>query len=155
MHILETVAGIVIVALAIALAAGVVDQIIPLPDVGIGATLAIVLVGGLLAAHGLVRRRLQTDGPQSSALRWRGRTGWTLVQALALVIAVPAFVAPLNLITIAGFPLGYYAAAQGALIALALVALRAAHRLDSLEADIEVSDRAAMTGPGQSAGEGR
>ena len=137
MRAVEIALGVLVLAAAGALAFGLADQVLLLPPIGFGATLAPVSFALLLIVHGVIGRRLRTGGTHVTALRVLGRTGFTVVAALAAVAAVPALVAPFNLVSVAGFPLGFYLAAQGALLALGILAFRAAQGLDAAEAEGE------------------
>lgn len=145
MRHIEIVLGVGIMAAAVALAFGVGDAALPLPlpPIGFGGTLALILLGIGLVAHGLIGLRIASHAHNTTPLRVLGRTIFTLAAAIVLVVAVPALVAPLNLAHVAGFPLGYYAAAQGVLVALAILAFRAARGLDLADegADPGAGDR--------------
>lgn len=143
MRHIEIVLGVGIMAAAVALAFGVGDAALPLPPIGFGGTLTLILLGIGLVAHGLIGLRIASHAHNTTPLRVLGRTIFTLAAAIVLVVAVPALVAPLNLAHVAGFPLGYYAAAQGVLVALAILAFRAASGLDLADegADPGAGDR--------------
>jgi putative solute:sodium symporter small subunit len=125
--------GLIVILVSAALASGLADTVMPLPPFGAGAALVLAGAGAVLAASGLYDWRLRRDGGDANALRRFGRSGFILVLILAVVFAVPSLAAPLNLIEVGGFPLGYYVAAQGALIVLAMLAFVAASRLDALD----------------------
>jgi len=53
---------------------------------------------------------------------------------LLLALVVPSLVQALNIVSVLAFPLGFFMAAQGSLIALALVAILSARRQDRVTA---------------------
>ena len=70
---------------------------------------------------------------KSSWHRQRRLALWTALAAVVLGVGAPALVQQTNLIRIAGFPLGFYLASQGVLVALAILLLvyaRLANRID-------------------------
>jgi putative solute:sodium symporter small subunit len=104
------------------------------PLIGFVGTFFIAAVGLLLIAAGLARRTMQRHHARRHELR-SARLAWigTLLVA-SLAIGVPLCAAPFNLVSVAGFPLGYYAAAQGALIALVVLAFAWAGRQNRIDA---------------------
>lgn len=133
MRQIEIGLGGLLMLVAAALAAGLADHVVRLPPIGFGATLAVLTLGAVLVAHGVIGLRLRTDGAETTRLRVHGRTAFAVLLTAAMGLAVPALVAPLNLFSIAGFPGGFYLAAQGALVALAILAFRSADGLDAAE----------------------
>ncbi len=107
----------------------------PLPILGYGGIAFTLAVGLLLIVDGLVRRRIARGDPSGQALRMSRVTvrGCLLVAALAL--GVPLAAEPLNVLRVDGFPIGYYLAAQGALIALVVLAFAWAARRNRIEAE--------------------
>ena len=59
----------------------------------------------------------------------------TLLVTAGLAIGLPLAAEPFNLVRIAGFPLGYYLAAQGALIGLVVLAFVWAARQSRIDAE--------------------
>jgi putative solute:sodium symporter small subunit len=111
--------GVVAIFSAVAIAAGLTDGLVPFP-LGSGVIAAAALVGFALIGRGvyrLVRRRTGRSHELRSTGLMLSIVGITLVIALAL----PALNEPLNLIKVAGFPLGLYAMGQGALIVFAVL----------------------------------
>jgi putative solute:sodium symporter small subunit len=149
MRHIEIGLGVLVIAAAVALASGYTDAKLPVPPIGFAGTLALVTIGASLVAHGLIGLRIKRNIDNSAPLRVLGRTIFTLTLALLIVIAVPALVAPLNLGTVAGFPVGFYLAAQGALLALAVLAFRAAQQMDAAEAGLDSDQSVASTGYGE------
>jgi putative solute:sodium symporter small subunit len=136
MQLAEIIAGAMLLAIALILPTGLADHIMPLSAFGLGAGLILAMLGAVMLAHGLVSRRLAGLAQDQDAvcrLRARARVLWTLVVSTGVVIAVPYLTGPLNLVTVAGFPLGYFMAAQGALLLLTIIAFRAARRLDTID----------------------
>jgi putative solute:sodium symporter small subunit len=124
MRMAEVVLGLLIVGTAIALAFGAGRLVAPLPPPGLGPTLALVGLGLTLAAHGTAARA--RDDQRRSA--WRA--AFYLLLALTLAVSLPLAVDALDKTNVAGFPLGYYLAAQGLLILFAFLAFRAAQFFD-------------------------
>lgn len=127
MRTVEAVLGVLIMAAAVALFLGAAGLFVPLRPLGLGPTLALAAAGATVAAHGMAGRAAAAR----VALRWRAQT--YALSAITAAAALPLVVEVLDLITVAGFPLGFYLAAQGLLIAFAIVAFRAAQSLDRLD----------------------
>lgn len=111
--------GLVAIFSAAAIAAGLTDGLVLVP-LGSGVIVAAALLGFALVGRGiyrLVRRRTGRSHELRSTGLMLSIVGTTLVIALAL----PALSEPLNLIKVAGFPLGLYAMGQGALIVFAVL----------------------------------
>jgi putative solute:sodium symporter small subunit len=75
---------------------------------------------------------------------WWSRT-WNLMVTVLVIWAffgfvVHIFVRPLNEIIIAGFPLGYYMAAQGSLIAFVVLIFWFARRQEAIDRDAGVAE---------------
>lgn len=124
----EIAAGVVVMAAALWLAASGSGMIM-----GIGPLAALGGVGVLLCLHGLYRSIRDRREGSRHWLRAQGVHTTILVLALAVAVALPVVAAPLGIFKVAGFPLGYYMAAQGVpilLVALAFLAARAEDRID-------------------------
>ncbi len=130
MRTVEAALGLLIIAAAIALALGAARLLAPVPPTGLGVTLALIGLGATLAAHGMTGRALQNQNT-AAALSWRAV--FYLLLALTLAATMPLVVDLMDLANVAGFPLGYYVAAQGLLILMAILAFRAATHLDALD----------------------
>jgi putative solute:sodium symporter small subunit len=130
MQTAEVVAGLLVIALAVALALGAAAFFTPVPPAGLGLTIALSGLGSSIATHGMAGRARQYANSQA-ARTWQ--SVFYAVFAITTVAALPLVVDVLDLITVAGFPLGYYMAAQGVLIGLAALGFRAAMHLDKLE----------------------
>ncbi len=128
MRTVEAVLGVLIMALAVALSLGAAEFFVPLPPPGLGPTLALGVAGATVAAHGMAGRAALPG----MIVRWRAATYALLTVTAAAVL--PLVVEVLDLVKLAGFPLGYYLAAQGLLVLFAIVAFRAAQSLDRLDA---------------------
>jgi putative solute:sodium symporter small subunit len=131
MRTVEAVLGVLIIATAVALSFGASGFFVPLPPPGLGPTLALAVAGAAVAAHGMAGRAAASAVP-GAALRWRTATYALL--AITGAAALPLAVEVLDLVTVAGFPLGYFLAAQGLLVLFATVAFHAAQSLDRLDA---------------------
>lgn len=70
------------------------------------------------------------QGSRKSVLAWLILAGWVF-----FAFIVHAFAEPLNAIKLIGFPLGYYMAAQGSLIAFVALLFIHARKQDDVERD--------------------
>lgn len=138
MRTLETIIGVLIIVVAGLLAAGVASMVVPIGPAGLGVTLAVAGAGATIAAHGMAGRTAQHACAAATA-RWRALFYALLV--LTLAAALPLIVEVLDLVSIAGFPLGYYMTAQGLLILFAIIAFRASHHLDTAGMEAAAIDR--------------
>jgi putative solute:sodium symporter small subunit len=81
--------------------------------------------------------------PKDADAYW-GRTRGLMLTMLGLWIffsfVVHLFVKPLNAIVIAGFPLGFYMAAQGSLIAFVVMLFWFAKRQDAIDRQFGVAE---------------
>jgi putative solute:sodium symporter small subunit len=130
MRTAEAVIGVLIIVAAVALALGAAALFIPVPPPGLGPTLALAAAGATMAAHGMAGRAALLATPGTDQ-RWR--SVFYALLALTAAVVLPLVVEVLDLVTVAGFPLGFYLAAQGMLVAFAILAFRAARFLDARE----------------------
>lgn len=75
--------------------------------------------------------------------RWRRTIALALVTIAILAVfalVVPFFAGPLNAVRVAGFPLGYYMAAQGSLIAFLLLTVWFIFRQERLDREAGVAE---------------
>lgn len=142
MRTVEVVLGLLITAAAVALALGAARLMMPIASASFGQSLPLASLGAAIAAHGLSGRKLRY-GLHEASLSWRAAF-YTLL-ATTLCAALPLAVEWLDLITVAGFPFGFYMTAQGLLILFAILAFRAATHLDAL--DNEISSAPPFEGP--------
>jgi putative solute:sodium symporter small subunit len=81
--------------------------------------------------------------PERRAEYWQktSRLMW-IIMALWFFFSfvVPAFAAQLNSITIAGFPLGFYMAAQGSLISYVVLCFWNAHAQNKIDEEFGVAE---------------
>jgi len=131
MRTVEAVVGVLIIASAVGLALGAAALFIPVPAPGLGPTLALAAAGAMIAAHGMAGRAEWSAAP-GAAQRWRA--AFYALLALTAAVVLPLVVEVLDLVTVAGFPLGFYLAAQGMLVAFAILGFRAARSLDARDA---------------------
>lgn len=133
--------GLLLVAAAIAivtgapvalLGAGAIDL---MPLLGFGGVALMAALGLLLCAAGLVRRALKRESDNRHALRSARLATSALLSVGVLTLGVPFAADVLNLVRLDGFPLGYYLAAQGALIALVGVAFGWAGRQTKIDSE--------------------
>jgi putative solute:sodium symporter small subunit len=130
--------GVIVIALALAILTGAANALsLPVPDLfpllGIGGTAAIFATGLLSAVHGAYRRLLKRRIAGRHAFRSTGLMLTSLLMVALVAFAVPQLVEPLNIIKLAGFPAGFYAAAQGALIVLVIIAFIVAARQEEID----------------------
>jgi putative solute:sodium symporter small subunit len=130
MRTVEAALGMLIISAAIALAFGAASLLAPIPPAGLGLTLALIGFGATVTAHGMTGRAIRKQ-KSGAAQSWR--VAFYLLLALTLAASLPLVVDLLNLATVAGFPVGYYLAAQGLLVLMAIMAFRAATHLDALD----------------------
>ena len=130
---IEISAGVLVLAAALALAMGVGDSLMLTPVLGLGTYLTIAAAGIALVAHGAVRRLRNHGTGNRYWLRTGGLLWAVLGTAAILTFLLPAATARLGLIKVSGFPLGYYVAAQGALIGLAILMFCATRKQDRIE----------------------
>ncbi len=105
-----------------------------LPLIGYGGIAAMALLGLLLCAAGIVRRTIRRDEHRRHALRSARLATVALLSIGALSVVVPLASDLLNVLRLDGFPFGYYLAAQGVPIALAIVAFVWAGRQNRIDA---------------------
>lgn len=135
---IEIGCGVIVTAVALAILTGAASALnLPVPDlyplVGIWGTAAILITGLLLALHGAYRRLLERRIAGRHALRSTSLMLTSLLSVGLLAFAVPQLVEPLNIVKLAGFPAGFYAAAQGALVVLVIIAFIAAARQEEID----------------------
>ena len=130
---IEVFAGVLVLAAALALAMGLGDSFMLTPVLGLGSVLTIAAAGIALIAHGAFRRLRDQGSGNNYWLRTSGLLGAVLGVTALLTFLLPAGTARLGLFKISGFPLGYYMAAQGALIGLAILIFIASRKQDRIE----------------------
>lgn len=106
-----------------------------LPLLGYAGVSVIGVAAALLIASGLARRALRVNPARAHALRTARLTIGALLVMAGLAIGAPFAAGLANLVRIDGMPLGYYAAAQGALIALVVLAFVWAARQSRIDAE--------------------
>lgn len=132
--------GLLLVAAVLALLSGVggfipgASGVDPLPLLGYGGVAFLLAAGVLLAADGFARRAMARDGRRAHMLRTARLTTAALLAMAGLVIGLPLAAGPANLLRLEGLPLGYYLAAQGALIGLVILAFAWAARQNRIDA---------------------
>lgn len=133
--------GLLLIAGVLAVLAGV-GGLLPgasgidlLPLLGYGGVALLLAAGALLVADGLARRAIGRNPGIRYALRTARLTTAALLATAALAIGLPLAAGPANLVRIEGMPLGYYLAAQGALIGLVILAFVWAARQNCIDAE--------------------
>lgn len=129
---IEIILGILVLAAAIAAGLGLAEGLLPIP-IGIAASAMVGVLGVLLFCHGFYRIRLKRNPVDRHWLRSAGLL-WLIVALLALFgIALPLLAPLLNAFKLAGFPLGFYVAAQGSLVVLVVLLFVYAARADAID----------------------
>jgi len=133
--------GLLLIAAVLAILSGV-GGILPgaagidlLPLLGYGGTAFLLAAGALLVADGLARRTIRSNPARRHAVRTARLTTAGLLATVALAIGLPLAAGPANLVRVAGFPAGYYLAAQGALVGLVTLAFAWAARQSRIDAE--------------------
>lgn len=139
---IEIVLGLVIIAGLLAMLTGVGGMFPgstafdPLPLLGYGGVGVILVVGTLLLAAGFTRRAVaRRGGAQRRDLQSARLKSVGCLATAALAIGIPLVAEPLNVVRVDGFPVGYYLAAQGALIGLVVLAFAWASRQNVIDAE--------------------
>lgn len=129
----EIVLGFLAIVAAAGLALGLTDGLIPVP-LGGGAVVTALLLGIALILSGTYRRARRRR--QGSAFELRSAALALCFAAIATVVAlvIPSLSETLNLITVAGFPLGLYVMGQGSLILFAVLLFVYAARQNRIDA---------------------
>lgn len=136
---IEIAIGVLLAAAALLVTAVALDAIPPpagvdlFPLVGWTGTAFVFALAVLLIAAGHTRRSIARDPERSGALRATRLTTVALLLVAVCAIGFPLVPGPLNLIRVAGFPGGYYWAAQGGLVALVVVAFWWAARRNRID----------------------
>lgn len=136
---IEIAFGLVLIAAVAAILSGV-GGLVPgasgidlLPLLGYGGTALFLALGVLLVADGLARRAIVRHPERRLALRTARLTATSLLVIAVLAVGLPLTAEPANLVRLAGLPLGYYLAAQGALIGLVILAFAWAARQNRID----------------------
>ncbi|WP_072397015.1 sodium/substrate symporter small subunit [Hyphomicrobium sp. CS1GBMeth3] len=137
---IEIALGVLLIFGVLAVVSGV-GALIPgasgidvLPLLGYGGTAFLLAIGLLLIAAGIARRAIARHPERRLSVRTVRLTTVALLLIAALAIGLPLAAEPANLMRLQGLPLGYYLAAQGALIGLVVVAFAWAARQNRIEA---------------------
>lgn len=137
---IEIALGVLLLVLAIAVLSGV-GGLVPgasgidiLPLLGYRGLALLLASGVLLIAAGMIRRAIACYPERRHALRTARTTATALIFVALLSIGLPLVAEPLSLVRLGGVPLGYFLAAQGALIGLAVLAFIWALRQNGIDA---------------------
>ncbi len=139
-HGFEMVLGALMALTGLALATGLADVVLPQLPIGLGLAMTLATVGLLLMFDGALGRRSRSTQDQNTNLRTVRLATRATACLIALALVSPLLSGLLNLVSIQGFPLAYYIAAQGALIAFGLLAFAIARRQNGIDADQISSD---------------
>lgn len=132
---IEIVLGLLLIVGALAILAPGATGIDLIPLIGYGGAVILIGAGVLLFAAGLTRRAIRREPARGHALRTARLTIGALLVTAGLALGLPLAAEPFNLVRVAGFPLGYYLAAQGALIGLVVLAFVWAARQSRIDAE--------------------
>lgn len=139
--VIEIGLGFLLVAGALALAAGAFGIVVApagvdlYPLFGAIGTGLVLAAGVLLVAAGRTRRAIAHRPERRHALRSARLTSVALLLVAGLTIGLFLSPGPFNLVRVGGFPMGYYFAAQGALVALVILAFWWAGRQNRIDAE--------------------
>jgi putative solute:sodium symporter small subunit len=134
-HIFEMVLGALMALAGMALATGIADAVLPQVPIGLGLAMTLAIVGLLLIFDGILGRQSRSTQHQNTHVRTVRLASRATACLIALALVSPLLSGPLNLVAIQGFPLGYYIAAQGAIIAFALLAFAIATRQNAIDGE--------------------
>ena len=129
---IEIALGILVLAAALAAALGLAEGMLPIP-IGLPASALMAVLGVLLFSHGFYRIRLKRNSADRHWLRSTGLMSLMLALLGLFAIALPLLAPLLNAFKLAGFPLGFYVAAQGSLVALVVLLFVYAARADAID----------------------
>ena len=129
---IEIALGILVLAGVIAAAMGLAGGLLPIP-IGSATTSLIAILGVLLLCHGFYRLRLKRTSADRHWLRTSGLMWLTLALLAAVAFALPLLAPFFNAFKLAGFPLGFYVAAQGSLILLVVQLFMFSSRADVID----------------------
>lgn len=137
---IEIAIGVLLAVAASVIAAGASGVVVApgldlFPLFGIVGVALMLAAAALLMAAGHTRRAMVRHPERRRALRTARATAVGFLLTAALVVGLPLVPGPFNLVRIGGFPAGYYVAAQGALIGLAILAFWWAGRTQRIEAE--------------------
>lgn len=140
---IEIIAGLLIavggLAAGIAAVLGRLEGALPIPF-GPASAAMLVAFGLFMAAHGAYRVRVKRNGQDRHWLRTAGTALVMLLLLVDVALALPLAAPFLNAFKIAGFPLGYYMAAQGSLILIVLLMFAFASRADSVDVQEDAAE---------------
>ena len=135
----EIAFGALVLTAAFAARLGYADTVLPLP-IGVGAAAALALFGLILVLHGIYRVMLERRADDRYWLRTTGLMALMLALLFLFGFAIHGLVPLLNAFKVAGFPLGFYMAAQGALIAFVIMLFLFAARADAIDVQEGVAE---------------
>lgn len=139
--VIEIGLGFLLVAGALVLVAGAMGIVVApsgvdlFPLFGVIGTALVFAAGVFLVASGRTRRAIAQHPERRHALRSTRLTIVALLLVAALAIGLFLSPGPFNLVRVGGFPMGYYFAAQGALVALVILAFWWAARQNRIDVE--------------------
>jgi putative solute:sodium symporter small subunit len=116
---IEIALSLVMLAAAVLAHLGFAEGLIPIP-IGL-ITIALAAPGLIFACHGVFRVLLKRGAESRHWIRVNGLMWLMLALTACIAFAIPLFAPAFNAFKLAGFPLGFYLAAQGAPILLVIL----------------------------------
>jgi putative solute:sodium symporter small subunit len=129
----EIILGLVAILAAAAVASGLTDGLVPFP-LGHGAIGTALLLAVILLLRGFYRLAKRRGHANPYELRSMGLAITIAGITIATVLVIPSLSETLNLVTVAGFPLGLYLMGQGTLVLFAALLFIYAVRQNRIDA---------------------
>lgn len=137
---IQILVGLLSGAAGAALMFGLGDHVIPVAPARSAGADALLTFGLIMIGHGAFRLLREREAGDRHWTRSLGLAGVILLVWATFALAIPSIVATLNVITVGGFPMGYYMAAQGSLIAIVIVLFLFARRQDLIDVEEGVAE---------------
>ena len=131
--ILRIVFGLALIGAAIAGATGLADRFVVLPPLDLLSAAGLTAAGLVFIWLGVLRRRQSKDADRAYALAVQQFTLSGVMLVLAVTFAVPLLAEVLDLVRVGGFPIGFYFAAQGGVLLLAILAFMMSSRAERID----------------------
>jgi putative solute:sodium symporter small subunit len=142
--LIQILLGVLFLVAALAILMGAGDTLrLPVGDIfpliGYGGVGLITGLGALFIARGVYGRNLKAaSGIARASLRSKAAAATTLLAVLILALVLPFTAGALNLMSLAGFPVGYYMAAQGAPLLILIFVFLWILREDAIAAESQI-----------------
>ena len=138
---IQILLGVLVLLVALVILMGAGDTLrLPTGDIfpliGYGGTGAIVGLGALLIARGVYGRKLKAAmGDKRAATRSAAAATAATLAILLLALTVPLTATALNVLSLGGFPVGYYMASLGAPVAMIIFVFLYVLKEDAIETE--------------------